>query len=53
MKCRQNGEIVIEVEISICLTVQNIRIISSNHFPWARVGARVIEIFWERALLLS
>jgi len=47
MNCKQNGEIIIEVEIKMCLTVQNISNISAKHFPWARVESGLSSFFWE------
>jgi len=52
MKRKQNGEIIIEVKIKMCLTVQNINTISAKHFLGARVESGLSSFFWEYALLL-
>jgi len=51
MNYNQNEEIIIEVEINMCLTVQNISTISAKHFLWARVEPGLLRFFWEYALL--
>ena len=47
MNCNQNEEIIIEVEINMCLTVQNISTISAKHFLGARVEPKLSRFFWE------
>jgi len=37
MNCKQNEEIIIEVEINMCSTIQNIGTISAKHLLGARV----------------
>ena len=48
----KNEEIIVEIEISMCLTVQNISTISAKHFLEARVELNLLRFFWEYALLL-
>ena len=53
MNCKQNEEIIIEVEINMCLTIQNIGTILAKHLLGARVEPGLLSFFWNTLCYFS
>jgi hypothetical protein len=53
MNCNENEEIIIEVEINMCLTIQNISTISAEHLLGTRMEAGLLRFFWNALCYFS